>query len=154
MSQLTQIEADLLLKLPKHAYPGAILELTSSIPMDQDWNLSSHDRKEEFILTIERGRRKAIRVKFQTRARKVIVLARLDLNGSPHRNPATQTYRPGELLVDSHLHLYREGFDDRVAYLLHEVPGFAFSFSDDESALAQFLAFSGVDPIPSIQRGI
>src|SRR5271155_4626295 len=151
---LTQSEADLLLKLPKHAHPGAVLELTTSMPMDQDWDLLSDDRREEFILTIERGRRKNIRLKFQTRARKVIVLARLDLNGSPHRNPGAQPYRPGELLTASHLHLYREGFDDRVAYLVHEVPGFAFSVSDDESALAQFLKFSAVDPIPSIQRGI
>jgi len=151
---LTQADADLLLKLPKRTHPGTVLELTTSMPMDQDWDLVSHDRREEFILTIERGRRKTIRLKFQTRARKVIVLARLDLNGSPHRNPSTQPYRPGELLTSSHLHLYREGFDDRVAYLLNEVPGFAFSFSDDESALTQFLMFSAVDPIPSIQHGI
>ena len=151
---LTQAEADLLLKLPKHTHPGVVLQLTTSMPMDQDWDLISHDRREEFILTIERGRRKTIRLKFQTRARSVIVLARLDINGSPHRNPSAQPYRPGELLTHSHLHLYREGFDDRVAYLLNEVPAFAVSFADDESALAQFLQFSAVDPIPAIQRGI
>lgn len=151
---LTQAEADLLLNLRKRTYPGTVLELTTSMPMDMDWDLVSHDRREEFILTIERGRRKTIRLKFQTRARSVIVLARLDIDGSPHRNPTTQPYRPGELLTASHLHLYREGFDDRVAYLLNEVPSFAFSFTDDESALTQFLLFSAVDPIPSIQRGI
>jgi hypothetical protein len=151
---LTQTEADHLLKLPKHAHPGTVLELTTSMPMDQDWDLFSDDRREEFILTIERGRRKSIRLKFQTRARKIVVLARLDLNGSPHRNPVAQPYRPGELLTASHLHLYREGFDDRVAYLLNEVPGFLFSFSDDETSLAEFLTFSTIDPIPFIQRGI
>jgi hypothetical protein len=46
---LTQTEADLLLKLPKHAHPGAVLELTTSMPMDQDWDLLSDDRREEFI---------------------------------------------------------------------------------------------------------
>jgi hypothetical protein len=151
---LTQAEADLLLKMPKRAHPATVLELMMSMPMDKDWELLSHDRREEFILTIERGRRKTIRLKFQTRARKVIVLARLDLNGSPHRNPTGQHYRPGELLTSSHLHLYLEGFDDRVAYLLNEVPGFSFSFSDDLSALTQFLVFSGVDPIPPIQQGV
>jgi hypothetical protein len=151
---LTQTEADLLLKLPKHAMPGAVLELTTSMPMDEDWELLSHDRREEFILTIERGRRKSIRLKFQTRARKVIVLARLDLNGAPHRNPSGQPYRPSEFLTSSHLHLYVEGFEDRIAYLLNEVPGFAFSFSDDVSALTQFLTFSNVEPIPVIQQGI
>ena len=82
------------------------------------------------------------------------MLARLDLEGTPHRNPTGQPYRPGELLISSHLHLYAEGFDDRIAYLLSEVPGFAFSFSDEVTALTQFLAFSGVDPVPAIQRGI
>lgn len=151
---LTQAEADLLLKLPKHAKPGAVFELTTSSPMDEDWELLSHDRREEFILTIERGRRKSVRLKFQTRARKVIVLARLDLNGAPHRNPVGQSYRPGELLTSSHLHLYVEGFDDRVAYLLSEVPDFAFAFSDDLTALTQFLTFSHVEPIPPIRQGI
>jgi hypothetical protein len=152
---LTQPEADLLLAMPKHAHPGTTLELSTSTPMDQDWELLSDDRREEFILTIERGRRKIIRLKFQTRSRKVIVLARLDLNGSPHRNPTGQPYRPGELLTGSHLHLYREGYDDRVAYLLNELPGsFAFSFTDDLTALAQFLIFSAVDPIPPIQKRI
>ncbi len=152
---LTQSEADLLLRMPKRTRPGTTLELSTSMPMDQDWELLSHDRREEFVLTIERGRRKTIRLKFQTRAREVIVLARLDLNGSPHRNPAGQPYRPGELLTSSHLHLYREGYDDRVAYLLNELPdGFVFSFADDLTALTQFLALSAVDPIPPIQTRI
>jgi hypothetical protein len=151
---LTQAEADLLLKLPKRAHPGTVLELTTSMPMDEDWELMSHDRREEFILTIERGKRKSIRLKFQTRARKVIVLARLDLNGAPHRNPTGQPYRPGELLTSAHLHLYVEGFDDRVAFLLNEVPGFVFSFGNDLGALIQFLTFSAVDPIPTIQQRI
>jgi uncharacterized protein DUF6978 len=152
---LTQSEADLLLALPKHAPPGTTLELSTSTPMDQDWELMSHDRREEFILTIERGRRKTIRLKFQTRAKTVIVLARLDIDGGPHRNPPGQPYRPGELLASPHLHLYREGYDDRVAYLLNELPGgFAFSLTDDLIALTEFLEFSAVDPIPPIQRRI
>lgn len=151
---LTQIEADQLLTMPKHALPGSVLELTNSTSMDQDWELLSHDRREEFILTIERGRRKTARLKYQTRARKVIVLARLDLNGSPHRNPIGQPYRPGELLAHSHLHLYREGYDDRIAYLLDEFSGFRFTFSDDLSALIQFLTFIRLEPIPPIQQRI
>ena len=144
-----------MLRMPKRAHPGTTLELSTSMSMDQDWALQSHDRREEFILTIERGRRKTIRLKFQTRAREVIVLARLDLNGSPHRNPSGQPYQPGELLTSSHLHLYREGYDDRVAYLLDELPdGFVLSFADDLTALTQFLTLSAVDPIPPVQTRI
>jgi len=151
---LTQAEADFLLKLPKQARPSDVLELSTASTMDRDWELLSHDRREEFILTIERGRKKTARLKYQTRARKVIVLARLDLNGRPHRNPDGQPYRPGEWLSNSHLHLYKEGFEDRVAYHLNEVPNFSFTFSDDMGALEQFLNLCAVDPIPPIQTSI
>lgn len=151
---LPQAEADALLAMPKRSLEGDVLELTMSSQMDRDWQLLSNDRREEFILTIERGRRKSIRVKYQTRARKVIVLARLDINGPPHRNPPDQPYRPGEWLTGNHLHVYREGFDDRVAFTIAEVPGYDFTFTDDLSALVQFLGFCSVDPFPSIQSGI
>lgn len=153
-ASLTQAEADRLLELPKHIGSRDVLELTTNNAMDHDWQLFSHDNREEFILTVERGRRNNLRVKYQTRARKVIVLARLDLNGSPHRNPPDQPYRPGELLPGSHLHLYREGFEDRVAYMLSEVPSFRFEFTTDLECLVDFLRFCRIDPIPQIQTSI
>ena len=79
------------------------------------------------FFTIERGNRKRARLKYQTRARKIVVLARLDLDGPHHRNPPNSPYRPNERLPCPHLHLYREGFDGRVAFLPHEVSGFALS---------------------------
>lgn len=148
---LSQVEADALLAMPKGLREHDFLELSQTAPMDSDWTLLSHDRREEFILTIERGKRKAIRLKYQTRARKVIVLARLDINGRPHRNPEGQSYRPGEWLRENHLHLYREGFEDRVAFRLGEVPGFPFSFATDLDGLVRFLTFCHVQPVPTIQ---
>ncbi len=50
----------------------------------------------------------------QNRARSVVVLARIDFGGQPHRNPDDQE-------IDSpHLHLYKEGFGDKWAMPLPE----------------------------------
>lgn len=48
--------------------------------------------------------------------------------------------------------MYREGFDDRVAYLLADVIGWhADPNADDVEVLEEFLRFCGVDPLPLIQ---
>ena len=120
---LTQAEADELLSMPKIFVDLAPLELSTMEPIDYDRELRSVDRREGFLLTIERGRRNRARLKYQTRARKVIILARLDLNAARHRNPPESPYKPDEWLSETHLHLYREGFEDRVAYELNDAPG-------------------------------
>ena len=51
---------------------------------------------------------------FQTRARTTIVLARLDFGGPPHKNP------DNKWLGSIHLHLYREGYNDKYAFPLPE----------------------------------
>lgn len=151
---LTQTEADQLLTMPKAFTDGSPIELTLTQPMDQDRTLISFDRREAFILTVERGRRGA-RLKYQTRARKIIVLARLDLHGPRHRNPEESPYRPGQWLEGTHLHLYREGFDDRIAYDLADVPSEPFQHTDDPGrSLQDFLQFCGVASWPPIQLGI
>jgi hypothetical protein len=152
---LTQTEADILLGLPKEFVESEPLEFPTTQPLDYERVLRSTDRREEFIFTIERGRRKRIRLKFQTRARKVIVLARLDLNGPAHTNPPQSPHRPGERLECPHLHLYREGFDDRIAFLINEAPG--FSLQDAASGLRcleDFLTFCHVQNWPNIQLSI
>jgi hypothetical protein len=152
---LTQIEADQLLRMPKAFVDGRPIELTVTQPMDEDRDLISVDRREGFILTVERGRRKRARLKYQTRARKIIVLARLDLDGARHRNPDESPYRPGQWLHGTHLHLYREGFDDRIAYDLADVPSEPFQHTNDlVESLQDFLQFCGVASWPPIQLGI
>ena len=83
---LTQQEADSLLKRDKHymgdeqfSFPG--LGGALRIP------LYSNDRREEFSLDIARGRIELRKNTFQTRARRVVILARVDIGGPPHRNP-------------------------------------------------------------------
>jgi hypothetical protein len=141
--------------LPKHFVESDPLEFALTQPMDYERLLHSPDRREEFVLTVERGRRRRIRLKYQTRARRVLILARLDIHGNPHKNPPTSPYRPDETLDGTHLHLYREGFADRVAFLLPEAPGWLHAGPQDgQSLLVAFLHFCTVQTIPPIQLAI
>ena len=150
-----QAEADALLQMAKEFVDSDPLEFTQTQPMNYDRLLQSMDRREQFFLTIERGRRKRIRLKYQTRARKVVVLARLDLNGPAHKNPPESPYRPDERLEGSHVHLYREDFEDRIAYLIPDVPGLTIrNVGNGVLCLEDFLRFCGVRNWPNIQMAI
>ncbi len=152
---LTQSEADALLKMPKAFVDPDPLDFTQTQPMNYDRLLQSVDRREQFLLTLERGKRQSIRLKFQTRARKVIVLARLDLNGPAHRNPPDSPYRPSERIAGAHMHLYQENFEDRIAYEISDVPGFMVrDLSSGVSCFEDFLLFVGVTEKPTIQLSI
>jgi hypothetical protein len=141
--------------MPKEFVDSDPMEFSQTQPMNYDRLLQSVDRREQFLLTVERGQRKRIRLKYQTRARKVIVLARLDLNGPAHRNPPDSTYRPNETLTGPHMHLYRENFEDRIAYELSDVPGLIVrDLGSSVSCLEDFLQFSGVGKWPAIQMAI
>src|SRR5437899_7243919 len=93
---LTQHEADALLQMPKEFVDDDPLEFSRTQPMDYDRLLQSLDRREQFILDIERGHRNRARLKYQTRARVIVILARLEMNGPAHRNPPESPYRPSE----------------------------------------------------------
>lgn len=152
---LTQEEANSLLSLPKVFVEQSPLEFSLTESMDYERALRSLDRREEFLLTVERGVRNRLRLKYQTRARKIIILARLDYRGRRHRNPPESPYKPGQWLSGTHLHLFREGFDDRIAYDLPDVPELAnMSADDDINTLEQFLRFCAVTAWPEIQTSI
>jgi len=155
VSSLLQLEADKLLAVPKVFKDLDPLRFSLTTVMNYDRVLVSHDHREEFILTIERGNRKRTRLKYQTRARKIIVLARLDFDGPHHRNPPNSPYRPNERLACPHLHLYREGFDDRVAFIPHEVSGLVLENpADGLACLEGFLRFCKIQSLPPIQTEI
>jgi hypothetical protein len=141
---LTQQEADALLVLEKHflgkdrfAFPG--LGGVLRIP------LHSSDRREEFSLDITRGRILLEKNTFQTRARKAVILARLDLAGPPHRNP------DGEEIDCPHLHLYREGYGDKWASPL---PAVFTGIEDAVELMDTFMDYCRVVGKPIIERGL
>jgi hypothetical protein len=123
--------------------------------MSYDRLLQSADRREQFLLTVERGQRSRIRLKYQTRARKIIVLARLDLNGPAHQNPPESPYQPDRRIAGPHMHLYRENFEDRIAYELADVPGLTIrNLGSGVSCLEDLLRFVGLRKWPAIQLSI
>lgn len=141
---LTQQEADRLLKLDKYflgderftfPLPGGRL----CIP------LHSIDRREDFTFDVSRGKISLAKNKFQTRARKAVVLARLDLGGAPHRNP------DDEEIDCPHLHLYREGYGDRWAVPL---PPEFHGREDVLNIMETFLDYCRVIDKPTIDRGV
>ncbi len=110
-SDLTQKEADRLLRLEKCRIDDTPYQFPTKgqslrIP------LRSKSGNEEFSLDLYRGILAMGKTMFQTRAKKTVILARLDIGGPPHRNP------DGKEILSPHLHLYREGHDDDWAYPL------------------------------------
>jgi hypothetical protein len=104
--------------------------------------LTSLDRRENFLLDVNRRSIRLERVTYQTRARVTVILARLDLGGSGHRNPDdTEISAP-------HLHLFREGFGVKWAF---EVPINHFTHLDDRWLTFQdFMAFIRVEVAPDV----
>ena len=137
---LTQQEADALLALPKKVLSNEVYEFPAAgerlaVP------IVSHDGREEFHLDLSRGRIDVAKAMCQNRARRVVPLARLDINGRPHTNP------DGERVPRTHLHLYREGFGLAWAFV---APADRFVQPDDMSiALDDFLSFCNVEPGPT-----
>ncbi len=145
MADLTQDEADSLIAMRKvrenddqHIYP--ILQRTLVVP------LISEDRRESFSLDLHAGKIKLSKATIQNRARQVIVLVRLDLDGAPHRNP------DGEEIPCPHLHIYRVGFADKWA-----IPSPTDRFSnltDRWQTLIDFMDYCTIVDPPKFQRGL
>ena len=141
---LTQSEADVLIAMEKHRlndehyhYPT-----TGSLVVP----LQSADKREQFFLDIRRGRIDLLKGKYQTRARQVVALVRLDFGGAPHRNP------DGEEIGSPHLHMYRKGYGDKWAF---PIPVADFPrIGDLWETFEDFLRYCRVTDPPTIDRGL
>lgn len=84
------------------------------------------------------------RITYQNRLDKTsIILARLDIDTKPHRNP------DGSEVGGTHLHLYQEGYGDHWAFALDDVehirkilPNYQPILVTDEEFLENFNRFS------------
>jgi hypothetical protein len=152
---LTQDEADHLLRIEKTFVSPSAIEFPLHSSFEQIHELRSVDRREQFLLDVERGGRTRARLKFQTRARRTIVLARIDIAGKAHRNLDHYPHRPGERFTGVHIHVYREGFGDRVAYLPEDLPAFHLPANPhDLDWLTGFLGYCNIINPPHIQTAI
>jgi hypothetical protein len=140
---LTQAEADMLLSMDKKC------------PEEGSWPFPGHGGgkltiplhasvgSEQFLLDVNRSGIKLTKITYQNRARLVVPLARLDLDGPPHRNP------DGEELPCPHLHCYREGFMDKWAFGLPD--GWEIGAGGHAHALDLFLGYCHVVKRPNMQ---
>ncbi len=141
-SDLSQIEADLLISLPKHRVDSQAWSYPSpgnsvSIP------LVSEDGREEFRLDLWHARINLSKSRQQTRARQVTPLVRLDIGGAPHRNP------DGAEVESPHIHHYREGYDDKWA---EPIPAGAFrDLKNPVLTVEDFMRYCNVVEPPAIQ---
>lgn len=105
--------------------------------------LQAIDTQDRFWLDVYRGRRLSVKCTYQERFG-VVALVRLDLGSRPHTNP------DGALLTGSHIHTYREGYEDKWA---EPIPADLFtSIGDLETTLREFLDHCNVEYVPATQR--
>lgn len=140
-----QSEVDALLALDKQRIDDRTWRLPDmggkiSIP------LISSSGKEEFMLDVHRHKIKLEKGTYNNRARKVVVLARLDFGGPPHRNP------DGEEIGPLHLHVYREGYGDKWAF--PPPPDLFLDTADRWAMLNNFMAYCRIIRPPIIDRGL
>jgi len=139
---LTQAEADQFMQMAKHfVRPPASISIPPGV--DDTYELAAFDDRERFLLDIWRGTLRVTKLKFQNRVQTVVVLVRLDVDGAPHTNP------DGQRLSGTHLHLFRERYDDRWAY---PVDSSTFTLlSDPGTTFQEFCAFCKIESPPPVQ---
>jgi hypothetical protein len=107
--------------------------------------LTSPANSEEYLLDLSRVQYNLTKSTYQNRVRRMIVLVRLDLGGSPHRNP------DGEDIACPHLHIYREGFGDKWACPL---PEFFTDPCDAIRTLHEFMEYCNITIVPRFRTGL
>lgn len=142
---LTQAEGDALLAMEKLAVGSADIDLPD-LGGTIDLNFISQNGREEFVLNYTRHSINISKRNHHFRGRRVVGLARLDLDGPPHRNP------DGQEIGARHLHLYREGFGLKWAF---EIPAERFSNLDDAfQTLEDFMRFCNIVQLPNLRRSL
>ena len=148
MIALTQAEANHLLMLDKVACDAAPKKYPD-VGCKMVVSLKSSDGKEDFLLDVTRGENSDTKVSLQTRAREVIVLARLDI-GPPHRNPDRR------IVASPHLHLYRKGFAEAWANTISadsidlSVSAVSVMSAEEKERYAHFLTVTKGFEVPEV----
>lgn len=132
---LTQTEADDYIAERKRFLADTIIPIPAGVRNVYD--LSGVESGTPYLLDVHRGTLKLSRVMFQNRVRTAIVLVRVDLNGRPHTNPDQ------EVVGGSHIHMYREGYEDKWASPLD--PAVFRDMGDIGTVLQDFCTVCNID---------
>lgn len=139
---ITQSEADTLIAMKKYFIDQKTITLSPGT--DETRELLGDDKQERFLLDLWRGTIRLSKYRYQTRARKIIILVRLCVDGSPHTNP------DGNKIDGTHLHIYKEGYEDKWAYPI-DSSNFR-NVSDMKKTFDDFCQFCNIDNIPPFQE--
>lgn len=149
MADLTNAEAKFLIELEKIATDRRI-----DIPVDskkEHLNLARAEEPNDNIMRIyiKRGKRNINKCSFNVVYNKSIILLRLDIEpGRIHQNP------DGQDVTNPHLHIYREGYDDRYAI---PAPESFVDMGNLAQALYDLLGYSNVinrDEVEIFDQGV
>lgn len=149
MSELTDNEAKALIELEKIAMQN-VVNIPSGNTKEHLDLASAKERKDNIMrIFIRRGKINPNKCSFNVVFNKSITLIRLDIEaGRVHTNP------DGQDMPSNHLHIYREGYDDRYAFPLPEC------FTDPDNlaqTLYDLLGYSNVinrDEVQIYDQGV
>lgn len=141
---LSQSEADALIAMHKQFTSRSPISVQAGIGEIRE--LIGADLSERFLLDIWRGTIKLSKLRYQTRARHVVVLVRLDIDGAPHTNP------DGERLPGTHMHLYREGYEDKWAFSVD--PASFIDLGSVQRSLEDFCVYCNIRDLPDFQSDL
>ena len=142
---ISQDEANILFAMEKYRINDDIVNFPSCGAKINVY-LESKNKKERFVLDVNTSSMSLLKCTFQNRTRETIILCRLDISGPPHRNP------DGKELGTSHIHYYREGYDDKWAY---DIPSDSFSnIKDHWQTLFDFMKHCNIVETPNFNKGL
>ncbi|MBD3920479.1 hypothetical protein H8B09_17080 [Paenibacillus sp. PR3] len=103
---------------------------------------SSSQTSDRFQIDIQRKTLNVKKCTYQTRYKKSINLLRIDIEGPAHPNP------DGTEIPCPHIHIYREGYDDKWAYPLSSE--IITDPNDLVQVLINFLEYNNINKIPEV----
>ena len=139
---ITQTEFDFLMSQDK-AFDDIISPVQlGPAPIQWTRQLNSISTKEVFLLDFYRGSFEISKYTVNKRYRQTVILLRYD-NGGRHTNP------DGVLFEGPHVHLYRDGYNDKFAFPVSEI---GVTSSDSmETVFKKILHFCNVKKFPTIE---
>ena len=139
---ITQSEFEFLMKQEKVFSDLVNPVILGPPPLQWTRKIESVDLRESFLFDFYRGSLELSKYTFNKRYKQTIVLLRYD-NWGRHTNP------DGQLFEGPHVHLYREGFNDKFAFSPSTV---GVSETDSmEQVLKELMLFCNVKKIPTIE---
>lgn len=139
---ITQTEYDFLMKQDKVFDDTASPVKLGPAPIQWSRKINSTSSKEIFLLDFYRGDFELSKYTINKRYRQTVIMLRYD-NGGRHTNPDGVTFE------GRHVHLYKEGFNDKFAFPVSEI---GVNDTDTmETVFNKIMHFCNINRLPNIE---